>query len=232
MTAILVTRPAGVADPLVTELERRGYTVHAVPAVATRKLELAWPDLGRYDWIAVTSANGVETLPDLAAFGGRWAAVGQATAGALQARGVEVSVIPDEANGAALAEAIPEAAGSRVLLVRGNLARDDLPLGLRERGATVDEVVSYETVEGPESSRASVASVDVAAVVFASGSAVRGFVKLGGRRDLPAITIGPRTTAVARELGFTVLAEANGQSAAELAAAVQRVIPVEVGRDG
>jgi uroporphyrinogen-III synthase len=231
VTAILVTRPAGQADPLVAELERRGYTVHAVPAIATRALDVAWPDLAAYDWIAVTSAAGVETLPGLTTFSGRWAVVGKATAAALRARGVEASVVPDEARGADLAGAIPEPRGSRVLLVRGSLAADDLPSILRARGADVDEVVSYETIEGPESSRAPLARAAFAAAVFASGSAVRGFVKLGGSTDVPAITIGPRTTAVAREAGFTVIAEAAGRSAGELAAAVERVIPVEVGPD-
>jgi uroporphyrinogen-III synthase len=226
VTAIIVTRPAGRADPLVAELERRGYTVHAVPAIATRALDVTWPDLAAYDWIAVTSGAGVETLPRLTAFGGRWAAVGKATAEALRGRGVEASMVPDDANGAALAEAIPDPDGVRVLLVRGNLGSDELPAALRGRGAIVDEVVSYETVEGPESSREAVAAVEADAVVFASGSAVRGFVRLGG-----GITIGPRTTAAAREAGFTVLAQAKGQSAAELAAAVETVIPVEVGRD-
>src|SRR5207245_11253071 len=62
-------------------------------------------------------------------------------------------------------------------------------------------------------------------VVFASGSAVRGFMKLGGATNLPAITIGPRTSAVARDSGFKVVAEAAGTSARHLAAAVTQAIP-------
>jgi uroporphyrinogen-III synthase len=56
---------------------------------------------------------------------------------------------------------------------------------------------------------------------------VRGFIALGGKTALPAITIGPRTTKVARELGFRVIAEAKAQSAAALAAAIVGAIPLE-----
>jgi uroporphyrinogen-III synthase len=118
-----------------------------------------------------------------------------------------------------------------VLLVRAAAAAPDLPERLRERGAEVDELAAYATVEGPASSAeplaAALADVDLSAVVFASGSAVRGFIALGGTTALPAITIGPRTTSVARELGFRVIAEAHSQSAEALAAVIVGAIPLE-----
>jgi porphobilinogen synthase len=228
MTAVLVTRPGGENDPLVAELESRGYRVSAVPTVLTRAVPVEWPDLARYDWVVVTSAGGVAALPEALA-GPRWAAVGEATASALRARGVNVDVVPAEANGAAIAESLPHAAGARVLLVRASLADPDLPAGLRRRGAIVDEITAYETVEGPAESaedlRRALRQPDIAAVVFASGSAVRGFMKLGGLANLPAITIGPRTSAVARDSGFKVVAEAEGASVQHLATAVTQAIP-------
>ena len=228
MKTVLVTRPAGEKDPLVAELASRGYRVLAVPTVATRAVDLDWPDLSRFDWIVVTSAAGVAALPEVPG-GPRWAAVGEVTARALRARGIEVDVLPAQANGAALAAAIPEVNGKRIALVRASQADPDLPSTLRERGAIVDELTAYETVEGPpESARAleqALRDEDVAAVVFASGSAVRGFVKLGGTPNLPAITIGPRTSAAAREAGFVVSAEATTQDVKEMAAAVGRSLP-------
>jgi uroporphyrinogen-III synthase len=161
--------------------------------------------------------------------------VGESTADALRARGTEADFIPDRASGAALGEALPDAAGARVLLVRASLAGADLPAALRARGALVDELTAYETVEGPASSaaalHASLSQPELAAIVFASGSAVRGFIKLGGRTDLPAITIGPRTTEIARGAGFTMVIEADEPNFRELAAAVSRAIPIEVRRD-
>ena len=234
MTSILVTRPGGRDDPLVVELQERGYRVLAVPTVITRPVHVDWPDLERFDWIVVTSAPGVQSLPRVTR-GPRWAAVGPATAEALRARGVEPDLIPTEATGAALAKALPDPAGARVLLVRASAADPDLPEGLRERGATVVEIVAYETVEAPASSTEALRSVldepDLAAVVFASGSAVRGFLALGGRTTIPAITIGPRTSAAAQAAGFVVAAESSSPDVIGLADAVERAIPVEVRRD-
>ncbi len=228
MTTVLVTRPAGAGDPLVGELESHGYRVAAVPTVITRALPVEWSDLSQFDWVVLTSAAGVEALPGIPA-GPRWAAVGEATAKALRARGALVDIVPEEANGAALAEALPDPAGARVLVVRASKADPDLPDGLRRRGAIVEEVTAYETVEGPAESaaqlRRALAEPDLAAVVFASGSAVRGFARLGGTTGLPAVSIGPRTSAVAREAGFEVVAEAAGTSVQELAAAVAEAIP-------
>lgn len=242
MTAVLVTRPSGETDPIVGALEHAGYRVHPVPTVATQPLEFAQPDLTQYDWVIVTSGAGVEGIvPSLLRGDGqgeglklgspRWAAVGQATARALRASGIEPSLIPEESNGLALANALTDVHGKRVLLVRAAAASADLPERLRERGATVDEVAAYLTIEGPASSaeplKAALADPELAAIVFASGSAVRGFVALGGSTSWPAITIGPRTTKIAKQLGFKVVAEAEAQSAEALAAAVVRAIPVQ-----
>lgn len=234
MTTVLVTRPAGADHQLVRELESRGYHVIAVPTVLTRRLEVVWPQLDQFDWIVVTSAAAVKVLPDVPA-GPRCAVIGQATAVALRARGVQADFVPDEANGAALGNALPEVQGKRVLLVRGSLADPDLPAALSRRGGQVDEITVYETVEGPAESRPhlqrALAERDVAAVIFASGSAVRGFLNLGGSVDVPAITIGPRTSAVAKEAGFRIAAEATTPAVEQLADAVRRAIPIEVGRD-
>ncbi len=76
---------------------------------------------------------------------------------------------------------------------------------------------------------------DVEAVTFASGSAARGILELAGNDSdrvlaLRAITIGPKTTGVARELGFRVAAEAQTQDAAGLRAAVRLAFDEEVER--
>ena len=76
------------------------------------------------------------------------------------------------------------------------------------------------------------ADPDLEAAVFASGSAVRGFLSLGGPVQLPVVTIGPRTTAIARESGFEVIVEAGGRDARQLAAAVAATFPTEVTTHG
>jgi uroporphyrinogen III methyltransferase / synthase len=231
MISVLVTRPGGESDPLVQALQQRGYRVHAVPTMQTEPVDLSRQSLAAYDWIVLTSARGVNALVELPA-GPRFAAVGPGTAQALRARGVEPAHVPARADGADLGDTLPEVDGKRIVLLRASAADTNLPDRLRERGATVEEVIAYRTVEAPavsgEQLHAALTDPDLRAVVFASGSAVRGYVDLGGGAEVPAITIGPRTTASAREHGFVVIAEAETQSISGLANAVVSVLPMEV----
>jgi uroporphyrinogen III methyltransferase / synthase len=231
MIAVLVTRPGGESDPLVQALRRRGYRVHAVPTVQTEVVELDSRSLVSFDWVVFTSARGVNAVDDLP-FGPRFAAVGPETANALRARGIEPAHVPAIAAGSDLGETLPDVEGKRVALVRASAADTDLPDILRRRGAIVEEVTAYRTVEGPAASahslRTALADPDLRAAVFASGSAVRGFIGLGGTTKVPAITIGAQTTGRARDLGFRVIAQAETQSVAGLADAVARALPLEV----
>ena len=149
----------------------------------------------------------------------------------MRARGIQPAHVPTQANAAALADSLPNVEGKRIGLVRASAAGDDLPEILRRRGATVEEITAYATIEGPAKSeqpmRLALADPGLAAVVFASASAVRGYMVLGGTNRVPAVTIGPRTTASAREHGFGVVAESSTQSAEGLAAAVALAIPLK-----
>ena len=231
MIAVLVTRPDGESDPLVHALRKRGYRVHAVPMVQTEPVDFNAASLAGCDWIVLTSARGVKAITDLPA-GPKFAAVGPETARALRARGVEPAHVPGRADGADLGDTLPDVDGKRIALVRASAAGEDLPDRLRGRGATVEEVTAYRTVEGPPSSaellRTALADPELGAVVFASGSAVRGFLGLGGSKRVPAITIGPRTTSSARGRGFVVIAQADAQSVSGLADAVVHALPVEI----
>ena len=231
--AVLVTRPAGESDPLVKTLRDRGTSVHAVPTVGLEPLDFPAPKLEDYDWVVVTSAAGARSL--LASVepapGRRWGAVGSVTERALRERGIAAAAVPDQARGLELARTMAETdslAGRRVLLARATGASGDLPSALREAGALVEELAVYRTVEGPESSRRrlndALADPALAIVVFASGSAVRGLLRLAeiDPRRLAAVTIGPVTTAAALEHGFTVAAEANKASVEGLVEVIGR----------
>jgi uroporphyrinogen III methyltransferase/synthase len=229
--AVLVTRPGGESDQLVQALRQRGYRVHAVPTVKTETIELDPGSLAHYDWVVFTSARGVDAIAELPS-GPRFAAVGSETAKALRARGIEPAHVPATADGGDLGRTLPDVEGKRVALVRASAADTDLPDILRRRGAIIEEVTAYRTVEAPTESahplQVALADPDLGAVVFASGSAVRGFIKLGGTAKFPSVTIGPRTTTRARELGFQVIAEADVQSVAGVADAVARALPLVV----
>ena len=216
---VLVTRPGGQSDPLVEALRARGVDVHVAPTVALEPIWFEPPDLSTYDWVVITSASGARALLDRTPLraGPRWAAVGPVTAAEMARLGVTTAAVPEKARGVEVAGAMADVQpleGRRVLLARASAASEDLPVVLREAGALVDELPVYRTVEGPESSRRTVnealADEAVTVVVFASGSAVRGLLRLAETdpRRLLAVTIGPATTAAASEHGFRLGAEA------------------------
>lgn len=225
---ILVTRPEG--RELCDRLRALGWDARAIPTVAIRAVEPGGPfdaalrRLEAYDWIVVTSAAGVRAvfehrrrlrLPPPAR--PRWAAVGPATAAALRAEGVEVAFVPDRYLTTAIADGLGEIGGRRVLLPRADAASPDLPRLLRQRGAQVDEVTAYRTVEGPEESREPLRRVleeGIDAVLFTSGSTVRGFCRLvddpvARLAGVLVACIGPVTARTVREMGLVpdVIAE-------------------------
>ncbi len=218
---ILVTRPNG--RELCDRLRTLGWDARAIPTVAIQAVEPGSPfdtalrRLDTYDWIVVTSAAGVRAvfdhlrhlrLPRSAR--PRWAAVGPATAAALRAEGAEVAFVPDRYLTTAIADGLGEITGWRVLLPRADAASPDLPRLLRERGAHVDEVVAYRMVEGPEESREPLRRLlaeGIDAVIFTSGSTVRGFGRLIGDpaaalAGVLIACIGPVTAHTVREMGL------------------------------
>ncbi len=236
---VLVTRAAAQAGPLVEALTRAGLDVVAIPTIELQPVAAAGPldeaaaRLDRYAWVIVTSANGAEAVLAAAARVGaeptraRFAAVGSSTTAVLTARGVPVEFTPARSSGDGIADEIPLRRGERILLARTDIADGRLPERLRKRGAVVDEVVAYRTVEAPGASRAPLAEAFSAgpfdALMFTSASTVRGLLALltpQQRREALrslACCIGPTTAQVARECGFGRVAEAPMQSAGALA---------------
>jgi uroporphyrinogen-III synthase len=169
-----------------------------------------------YDWLAFTSARGVEAVAlrltvlglKPGAVAQRVAAVGPATARAAKEAGFSVDAVPAEYVSDGLADAIGKVEGKRILLPRGQLGRKELARTLRERGAAVDEVVAYRTVRA--NARGETAPLDVVdTVVFTSASAVHFLAETVGApaaRELclraSAACIGPVTGKAAREAGF------------------------------
>ncbi len=209
---VLVGRARHQAGALSNELRRRGAEVIEVPFIEIRKprsfkpLDIALKNLDSYDWLILTSVNGVEAmwnrlkkirvipaegqLPHIAA-------IGPATRKAIEQRGAKVDVVPKEYVAESVVRSLKnKVKGKRVLLVRAKIARDVIPRDLRKAGAQVDVVEAYETVV-PRSSRASLRATlknpkkrpDV--VTFTSSSTVRNFMNLVGSRGtaelLPAI---------------------------------------------
>jgi uroporphyrinogen-III synthase len=235
---VLTTRGREQATDLNAALEAAGVTPVPVPAIAIEvdppggELDRVAGSLNSYAWVVVSSADGARAilraaeriLTELAS--PRWAAIGPATTTILEREGVEIAFRPSRSQGRVMAGELPLQAGDRVLVVRGDLADGDLVAGLRARGAEVDDVVAYRTREAPPDSRPLLRRAlergPIDAVVFTSGSTVRGLVALAGSDHLdlgpiPAVCIGPETARAATAAGFRVVAVSPAQDAATLA---------------
>ena len=207
---IVITRPE--AKPLADELERLGAEVTVVPLIEIRPaegraLEDAIDGMETYDWIVLTSVNGVAAVAQgLAGLGGdaRVAAVGPVTAAAIRELGVEPAFVATRASDD-IAAGLGDLEGLRVLLPQADLAEPHLADELRGRGAHVEAIVAYRTilVEPPMWGILPLRIAD--AVVLASGSACRSLAAAGGAGGgAMLVCIGPKTAKVAREVGLKV----------------------------
>jgi uroporphyrinogen III methyltransferase/synthase len=227
---VAVTRARAQASGLAERLTRLGAEVVETPAIRIQPREVsgdvaqAAREIGSFAVVCVTSPNGASLLLDaVEAVGGdarsfagvEVAAIGPGTASELARRGIRPDIVAEVSTGEGLLEALGavEVEGERVLVARAAEARDALPDGLSERGANVVVVPLYDTV-AEQLDDGQLAAVDRADfVTFTSSSTVRFFMDALGGRGLPdstrVISIGPITSATARELGLEVHAEAG-----------------------
>jgi len=206
---IVVTRPE--SKSLADELERLGAEVTIVPLIEIRPaegraLEDAIDTMSSYDWIVLTSVNGVAAVAKglTGVAGSQVAAVGPVTAAAIQELGIEPAFVAKRASDD-IAEGLGDIAGKRVLLPQADIAEAHLAEELRGRGADVETVVAYRTilVEPPMWGILPLRIAD--AVVLASGSACRSLAAAGGAGGgAMLVCIGPKTAKVAREVGLKV----------------------------
>ncbi len=244
---VLVTRSRQQASVLTRLLAAEGAepielpTVEIAPLDDYGALDEALAHVGDYGWVVFTSANAVDAVfarlahggGDARALGGvRAAAIGPATAAALAERGIVADYVPDTFTSEAVAEGFRrfDMSRVRVLIPRADIAPDALPAGLRAQGAVVDDVAAYRTVKPPEAAKQArellgSGSIDVA--TFTSSSTVRNLLELidGEKALLDGVriaSIGPVTSATARELGLRVDVEAEEHTVPGLVRALSR----------
>jgi len=198
---VLVGRARHQASALSTGLRKLGAEVLEIPFIEIRKprsfqpLDTALKELGAYDWLILTSVNGVDAMGERLSHLRltkrslkhlKIAAIGPATQNAITKRGIKVDVVPDEYVAESVVKSLKkQVRGQRLLLVRAKVARDVIPRELRKAGAHVDVIEAYETVV-PKSSRTRLRAAlnnqngrpDV--ITFTSSSTVKNFVELLG----------------------------------------------------
>jgi len=245
---VVVTRTRHQASELSSRLRIAGAAVIELPTIdiaapldGGAALRAAVARLDRYDWIVLTSPNGVARFCDALRDGrdlgrARIAVIGTGTADALAQRHLVADLVPERFVAESLLEAFPDApsgaasgtasgarrSGGAVLLARAEVARDVLPEGLSAKGWHVDVVDAYRTVTASPDPAvlAELAGADV--ITFTSSSTVTRFLEVAGADRLPPIVaaIGPITAGTAREAGIDVAVEAGTHSIPGLVEAI------------
>lgn len=200
---------------------------------------------GGFDFLTLTSVNGVEFLFEAltrrgldarALAGVEIAAIGPATAAALGARGIRADRLPARAVTESLIDSLDglELGGRRALVAGAAGMRADLAEALMARGAATERVALYETVAEPVDPEDLKAVLAADFISLASASAARNIARAlregtgwsGSAESFPArgrlVSIGPITSAAAKENGLPVHAEASPHTIAGLIAAIER----------
>jgi uroporphyrinogen-III synthase len=199
---VLVGRARHQASALSAGLRELGAEVIEIPFIEIRKpqshkpLDSALKHLDEYDWLILTSVNGVDAVWQRAKklkLGKKHlehlkiAAIGPATRKAIEENGLKVDVVPKEYVAESVVKSLrKQVKGKCILLARAKVARDVIPRELRKLRAKVDVVEAYETVI-PKSSHLRLKAVlkdlkrrpDV--ITFTSSSTAKNFVELLGK---------------------------------------------------
>lgn len=231
---IVVTRARHQASVLSQAIEDLGGEPWEFPAIEIappsdpQKLIQALQKLNHFNWLIFTSVNGVEEffkvlneqgkdVRDLA--GIELVAIGPATQAALEKRGLRVSFMPEEYRAEKIIEGLASRVlpGQSVLLARAEEARDILPESLKALGADVWDVPAYRTIVGQANKdelKSLLRDKMIHVVTFTSSSTVRNFLQLldgdlSLLEEVKLFSIGPITSATARDLGLTIHREAE-----------------------
>lgn len=225
---IAVTRARAQAGELVRRLRELGADVFEFPTIQIEPPEQPEPFdyIGSYDWVILTSINGVEMLferlelldqdaRDLA--GVKLCVIGSATAKAVQKRFLRIDLVPEkyvaEELLAALMDQDKTLRGKRFLLPRADIARSFLPKELRKLGAEVTELVAYRTTvpDTAEERADALVAYKPDMVTFTSSSTARNFFKILSEERINMIkknavfaAIGPIAAKTAQDHGLTV----------------------------
>ncbi len=253
---VAITREEEPGEGLAAEIARLGGRPLSIPVLRTEPpadlapLRAAIHNAGSFAWILFTSARGVDSfaavwreadrpaLPAATQIG----VVGPATAERARKLLGRCDCAAAESSAAGLAGEILRRApvrGARILLAGAEEARPELAELLRNAGGLVEPVVAYRTVPAvvdAEAIRASLRDGAIAAVTFASPSAVQAFITQIGATWLagpdghaPIVTIGSTTSAAVRACGLETAAEAEAPSLRALAQAALRVVHIQQG---
>lgn len=253
---VLVTRTRTQSSTLAAALRAEGASAVVLPAIEIEhradpeavRSSIERLHSGDYAWTIFSSTNAVNVFLDLLTdhsvdirvFGqSQLCAVGESTAGALAARGLMVDLVAEEATGDGIVHALcgDQVAGQSILLPRAESGNRSLPDGLRNCGASVDELTLYLAALPLEPSKevldlVRAGKIDV--VTFTSSSTVRNLATLlegdiGVLRSATIACIGPSTASTAAEIGLPPHVVADDPSVPGLISGLRSYLSTERG---
>ncbi|MBN1347700.1 MAG: uroporphyrinogen-III C-methyltransferase [Phycisphaerae bacterium] len=245
---IVVTRTRQQASELTGRLAQLGADVIEAPTIRIEPpedfsaVDAALRRIGEYDWLVLTSVNGVDAtvarmracgLDARSLAGVRVAAIGSATADRLRQHFIEPEVVPEKFVAEALAEhivALGDVRGQRFLLLRADIARPALRQALAEAGAVCEDLDVYRTLPAetlPDEVKTGLAEGGIDMITFTSSSTFTNFLALldeAGRaalKDVQLASIGPITSETIRRAGYEPAVEAGTYTIAGLVEAIE-----------
>ncbi|MFA0814175.1 MAG: uroporphyrinogen-III C-methyltransferase [Anaerofustis sp.] len=224
---IIVTRPQELASTLSKRLRENGAEVIELPSIETIEIEdnaeiiSMINNLNQYHWIVFTSPTGVNIFfrklvyhkIDLRTLAGiKFAAIGSATAKAINDKGLTVDCIPKQYHSTSLGQALADTVKDRekVLIPRARIGSKELTDALDDNDIEYDDVPIYDTVYVRHpvlEARELIDGNKTDYVAFTSASSVKGFVNAVGAEDLShlhAVCIGEHTAVEARKYGMKI----------------------------
>ncbi|MDI9637800.1 uroporphyrinogen-III C-methyltransferase [Oscillatoria amoena NRMC-F 0135] len=232
---ILITRASGQQGEFAQLLQTQGATTLEMPTLeigppsSWEALDLAIAQIDRFDWLILTSSNGVDAfferlakhhLDFQAILGLKIAVVGQKTAASLSQRGIQADFIPPDFVADSLVAHFPESlSGLQVLFPRVETGgREVLVQEFTQQGAMVTEVPAYESrcpdrISGEVLGALQDQAIDI--ITFASSKTVRNFCQLIQNQDNISLekvcfaSIGPQTSKTCHQLLGRVEIEAQ-----------------------
>jgi len=228
---VLITRSVGQSSQFAELLQQTGATILEMPALeigppsSWAALDQAIAHLSNFDWLILTSTNGVDYFferltaqgKDARALAGvNLAVVGKKTADSLAQRGLQPDFIPPDFVADSLIAHFPNGAngdsltGKKILFPRVESGgRDVLVKEFTDRGAVVTEVAAYQS-RCPEAIAPAILKAleqeQVDIVTFASSKTVQCFHQMLGTdsdkllNNLCIASIGPQTSAACDRL--------------------------------
>lgn len=228
---VLITRERSQAQTFSEIILRDGGIPIVVPLleiVCQPKSRRDLQQVSGFEWIFFTSANGVDCFFQMLheyelekqLRSCKLAVVGHKTEEALKKYGYQAHFIPSIYNAETMADEFrsiyPPQSEGQLLLVRGNLSRQTLPIEFKKHGYKVELMEVYETVSHykmKDQLNKQLTDQHIDFVTFTSPSTVHAFMKMIDPsfryKDLVCVCIGTTTEEAARQAEFKTILVPN-----------------------